>query len=324
MLVVCSFAAGCAAETDEVPTATRAAATTPAGPSPSLPPDGDVAAAGQTDGFSDAPVGSFSKRRAMRHVRELAGDIGVRVRATRGELRGSRYIAEQFRTLGYSVRIQKFDVDNGTSRNVVAWWPESRRYGVVVGGHMDSVETSPGANDNASGVAVVLEMARLVAGKEPAKSIRFVAFGSEEYGSNGVHHVGSQVYVNRLGERGRNRLAGMVSVDMIAKLRGRPMTVGTSGIGPEVVARTLFRKIRDAGFSVRYETLCDCSDNGPFEHAGIPASFMWSGSDPCCYHNSSDTIANMSPRSLLKAGRMMRAFIKEVDRDMIRYFRSRR
>lgn len=276
-----------------------------------------VAAAGET--FSDAPIGSFSKQRAMQHVRKLAADIGVRVRATRGELRGSRYIAEQFRSFGYNVRIQKFEVDGGTSRNVVAWWPESRRYGVVVGGHMDTVQTSPGANDNASGVAVVLELARLVAGKEPSRSVRFVAFGSEEYGSNGVHHVGSQVYVNRLGERGRNRLAGMVSVDMVAD--GRPLLVGNSGIADDVVARSLYRRIRDAGIAVRYHTLCDCSDHGPFEHAGIPASFAYSGPEPN-YHDSSDTVPNMKPDDLLRTGRAMRVFVNAVDRDMLQRFRQ--
>lgn len=255
----------------------------------------------------------------MIHVRKLAGDIGVRVRATRGETRGARYIAEKFRSFGYNVNVQKFAVDNGTSRNVVAWWPNSRQHGFVIGGHMDTVETSPGANDNASGTAVVLELARLAAGKAPSEWVRFVAFGSEEYGSNGVHHVGSQVFVNRLGERGRNRLGGMTSVDMIAD--GRPLLVGNSGIADDVVARTLFRRIRDAGIAVRYHTLCDCSDHGPFEHAGIPASFAYSGTEPN-YHDDSDTVPNMKPEDLLRTGRAMRAFMVAIDRDMIERFRQ--
>ena len=254
----------------------------------------------------------------MRHVRKLASDIGVRVRATQGELSASSYIAARFEALGYQVRIQEFEVDGGTSRNVVAWWPDSRRYGVIVGGHMDTVPDSPGANDNASGTAVVLELARLVAGKEPARSVRFVAFGSEEYGTNGEHHVGSQVFVNRLGERGRNRLAGMVSVDMIAD--GRPLLVGNSDIADDVVARTLYRRIRDAGIAVRYHTLCDCSDHGPFEHAGIPASFAYSGPEPN-YHDSTDTVPNMKPRDLLRTGRALRVFVQAVDRDMLQRFR---
>lgn len=271
--------------------------------------------------FPDGPYEAFSKARAMNHVRKLAGDIGVRVRATRGEYRGSRYIARRFRAMGYNVRIQKFSVDGGTSRNVVAWWPESRRYGFVVGGHMDTVERSPGANDNASGTAVVLELARIFAGTRPSRFVRFVAFGSEEYGSNGVHHVGSQVYVNRLGRDGRSALAGMTSVDMIAD--GRPLLVGNSGIASDVVARSLYRRIRDAGIDVRYQVLCDCSDHGPFEHAGIPASFAYSGPEPN-YHDPSDKVGNMKPGDLLRTGRAMRAFVKAIDRDMLRRFRHNR
>lgn len=260
----------------------------------------------------------FSKPRAMKHVRELAGDIGVRLRTTRGETRAARYVADKFRSFGYEVKIQKFDVDGATSRNVVAWWPQSRRHGFVIGAHTDTVARSPGANDNASGVAVTLELARVIAGKAPSEWVRFVAFGSEEYGADGRHHVGSQVFVNRLGETGRERLGGMTSVDMVAD--GRPLLVGNSGIADDVVARTLFRKIRDAGIAVRYHTLCDCSDHGPFEHAGIPASFAYSGPEEN-YHDETDTVPNMKPRHLLRTGRAMRAFVLAIDRDMIERFR---
>ena len=254
----------------------------------------------------------------MTHARKLARDIGVRVRATRGETRGIRYVADQLRSYGYNVNIQRFAVDGGTSRNVVAWWPESREYGFVMGGHIDTVPGSPGANDNASGVAVVLELARLVAGKAPSKWVRFVAFGSEETGTNGANHVGSEAYVNRLGKRGRARLGGMTSVDMIAN--GRPLLVGNSGIAGDVVARTLLRHVRDARIGVRYHQLCDCSDHGPFEHAGIPASFAYSGPEPT-NHEDSDTVENMKPDDLLRTGRAMRAFLIEVDRNMIERFR---
>ena len=167
----------------------------------------------------------------------------------------------------------------------------------------------------------MLEMARLAAGKEQACLTRFVAFGSEEYGSNGRHHVGSQKYVNRLGDEGRRRAPGMISVDMIAD--GRPLIVATAGIGPEIVARTVFRRMRRAGIAAVYKTTCDCSDNGPFERAGIPAAFVWSGFEPD-HHRPSDRIANMSKRDLARTGRAVRAFLKALDEGMIRRFRSAR
>jgi Zn-dependent M28 family amino/carboxypeptidase len=254
----------------------------------------------------------------MGHVRTLARRIGVRVRATRRERRGARYIASKLRGFGYKVRVQRFGVDDGTSRNVIARWPGSMRFPFIVGAHMDTVPRSPGANDNASGVAVMIEIARLVKNRSQAHFVKFVAFGSEEYGTDGRHHVGSQVFVNRLGRRGRRMLAGMVSVDMIAD--GRPLIDGTAGIGPRVVARTALRKIRAANINVVYRTTCDCSDNGPFERAGIPAAFLWSGTEPD-YHSPSDTVRNLQPADLLRTGRAVRAVVKHLDRDLIDRFR---
>jgi Zn-dependent M28 family amino/carboxypeptidase len=250
----------------------------------------------------------------MGHVRALAADIGVRVRSTRGETRGAAYIARHLRQLGYRVFVQKFSVDGGTSRNVVASWPGARRYPIILGAHMDSVPGSPGANDNASGVAVILEVARLVRNTEYAGFLRFVAFGSEEYGSDGRHHVGSQVFVNRLGPKGRRKLAGMISIDMVAD--GRPLLVGSFGIGPRVLGKILYRRLNRTPIAVRYFTLCDCSDNGPFEHAGVPGGYMYSGRESN-YHDPSDTVANMVPADLERTGKAVRAFVLTVDQAMI-------
>ena len=263
----------------------------------------------------------FSTRRAMRHVRHLATRIGPRVRATRGEFRAARYFARKMRRRGYDTKVQRYAVDGGASRNVIAWWPGAKRHPLILGAHMDTVRRSPGANDNASGVAILLDVARALAGTSKARNLRFVAFGSEEYGSNGVHHVGSQVFVNRLGARGRKRRPGMVSVDMVAD--GRPLIVGTAGIGPRIVARTLWRRLKRAGFAVTYRTTCDCSDNGPFELAGIPGAFMWTGLEPN-YHDPSDTVPNMSKRDLRRSGRAVTRFARSLDRSTLRRFRRNR
>lgn len=267
----------------------------------------------------DEALDVFSKQRAMRHVRKLATDIGIRVKATQNEKLGARYIKRKFESFGYETKVQRFSVDGGTSRNVVAWWPGAKRYGFVIGGHMDTVPDSPGANDNASGVGVILELARIAAGTPQADLVRWAAFGSEEYGQTGSHHDGSRHYVAKLGDEGRNRLGGMLSIDMIAD--GRPLLVGHSNIaGKPVVAKTIYNKMRKAGFKVDFITLCDCSDHGPFEHAGIPASFAYSGREPD-YHSPSDTVPNMKPDDLLRTGRAVRAFLRHLDMDMIRRFR---
>jgi aminopeptidase YwaD len=267
----------------------------------------------------ERPIRHFSTFYAMRHVRKLAGRIGPRVRATRAERRSARYFRHELQDKGYVTNVQHFKVDGGRSRNVVAWWPGARRYPVVLGAHIDTVSGAPGANDNASGVAILIDIARALAGRRHARNVRLVAFGSEEYGSNGIHHVGSHVFVKRLGAKGRRRLAGMVSVDMVAD--GRPLIIGTADIGPPVVARTLYRRLKRTGFGVAYRTTCDCSDNGPFELAGIPGAFMWSGDEPN-YHDPSDTVANMSRRDLRRSGRAVRRFVKSLDLKTVRRFRA--
>jgi Iap family predicted aminopeptidase len=272
---------------------------------------------------STAPTRSirpFSTYYAMRHVRRLAGKIGPRVRATRAEKRAARYFRHELQDKGFVTNVQHFKVDGGRSRNVVAWWPGARRYPVVIGAHIDTVPGAPGANDNASGVAILIEIARALRGRKHVRNVRLVAFGSEEYGSNGTHHVGSHVFVKRLGRKGRRKLAGMVSVDMVAD--GRPLIIGTAGIGPSVVARTLYRRLKRKNVSVAYRTTCDCSDNGPFELAGIPAAFMWSGDEPN-YHDPSDTVSNMSKRDFRRSGRAVRRFIKSLDRRTLRHFRAK-
>ena len=287
------------------------------GPTPDLATDRTPSTSVAAGTQLDEKLRRYSNERAMKHVKRLARGIGPRVRAKPAEWKASRYIARKFRSYGYETKVQKFSVDGGTSRNVVAWWPDSKKYGLVVGGHMDTVRRSPGANDNASGIAVLLEMARISANREPARLVRFVAFGAEEYGTNGQHHNGSQVYVNRLGKGGRKWLGGMVSIDMVGN--GRPLIAATTGMAPQVVARTVYNKMRNK-VAMSYRITCDCSDNGPFERAGIPGVFLWSGFEPN-HHEPTDTVANLEQKHVRRTGLGFRYFLKQVDLGMIRRFR---
>ncbi|MGH3452591.1 MAG: M28 family metallopeptidase, partial [Haloechinothrix sp.] len=144
-------------------------------------------------------------------------------------------------------------------------------------------------------------------------------FGAEERGADGTHHVGSQMYVNRLGDKARRKTPGMISVDMIAD--GRPLIHAHFDAGPEIVWRRVTRIVRNAGIAVERRTMCDCSDNGPFGLVGIPAMLMWSGSEPD-YHSPSDIPANLSKRDLARTGRAVLAFLRALDQDLIRTFRE--
>lgn len=121
------------------------------------------------------------------------------------------YIRKEFECLGYSVQAEPFLVSGRTFFNLVARRPEGpTEPRFVVGAHFDSVPGSPGADDNASAVAALLEAARLYAETGPAKGgVEFVAFNLEEYGM-----VGSQAYARKL-KKEKIPLAGMLSLEMV-------------------------------------------------------------------------------------------------------------
>jgi Zn-dependent M28 family amino/carboxypeptidase len=92
---------------------------------------------------------------------------------------------------------------------------------IVVGAHYDSVVGSPGADDNASGVAVLLELARLHAETRFRKTVRFVAFTLEEPPFFRSRHMGSRVYARSLKERGE-RIEAMLCLESVGYFSQEP------------------------------------------------------------------------------------------------------
>jgi hypothetical protein len=89
---------------------------------------------------------------------------------------------------------------------------------VVIGAHYDTVIGSPGADDNASGVAAMLAIARRLARERPARTVRFVAFANEEPPHYATEAMGSWQYAKRCRERGE-RIAAMLSIEAIGYFR---------------------------------------------------------------------------------------------------------
>ena len=118
-----------------------------------------------------------------RHVTALAGRIGERnVWRPESMAAAAGYIRTTFEEAGYVVTVQSFTSRGLTVSNLEAVLPGHGAADeiIVVGAHYDSVADSPGADDNASGVAALLELARLLAGTALPRSVRFVAFANEE------------------------------------------------------------------------------------------------------------------------------------------------
>ena len=147
----------------------------------------------------------------------LADRIGER-NATRMPALDSaaEYIGGQLRALGYDVREQTYEAEGKSFRNIEATLPGRSRAGeiVVVGGHYDSGLGTPGADDNASGTAGVLELARLLKSKSGERTIRFVAFTNEEPPFFWTGDMGSLRYARAARQRGENIVA-MLSLETI-------------------------------------------------------------------------------------------------------------
>ncbi|MFC2093619.1 M20/M25/M40 family metallo-hydrolase [Bacteroidota bacterium] len=176
----------------------------------------------------DSVINLVSDQTISKYVRDLSGDtiatIGglpydliSRLWSSEGNTKAAQYIYETFQSFGLQTRYQ---VNNATNVNVIARktgsvYPELK---VVIGAHYDDMrgnatatDTIPGADDNASGVAAVLEAARLLANYNPKFTIEFVVFDEEEIGL-----YGAGAYADSCLADSSEALVGVLNMDMIA------------------------------------------------------------------------------------------------------------
>lgn len=187
------------------------------------------------------PLSSADKlldARLQKHVRKLAGDIGARsLTSNYGNLqRAASYIEEKLQQTGLASTRQTFSVNGDyedgvhcTGRatqstfNIIAEIPGTSKASeiVVIGAHYDSVFDCPAANDNASGVAAMLEIARSLSKDKFPRTVRFVAFTNEEPPFFGTNDMGSYRYAQACKERG-DKIVAMLSLETIGYYTDQP------------------------------------------------------------------------------------------------------
>lgn len=257
----------------------------------------------------------FDTAAAVAHVRALER-IGVRAGGSDGERRAAEYLAAQLESFGYDAEIRQFPLPNGkTSRNVVASLAGSTDRRVVVGAHYDTKAPSPGANDNGSGTAAVLVIAKALAGEKPAATIEFVFFGSEETIDSNPdhHHFGSRFHAASMSAAEKRSTVAMFSVDMIAygpSFHVRTMESGPRTLSDDVLA---FAKSRATAISyLKDPGKSGWSDHEPFERAGIPSVWLEWRDDPV-YHTAGDVTAHLQTRKLGIAGGLVLDYLRAMD-----------
>ncbi len=157
-----------------------------------------------------------------RHVAAIASREHNFLKAAELEA-AARYIEKALAGSGLAVATQHFLSGPAEVRNVEVEIRGGARASeiVIVGAHYDSVPGAPGANDNGSGVAAVIELARLFAAEKPARTLRLVAFVNEEPPFYHTDAMGSRHYARRSKERGENILA-MLSIETIGYYSDAP------------------------------------------------------------------------------------------------------
>ncbi len=181
---------------------------------------------------------------------------------------------------------------DGTGTNVIAH-PRGRGCDTVTGAHFDSVPQSPGANDNASGTAVVLELARVAAASRLPGNNCFALFSGEEFGL-----FGSRAYVQSLSDADRGRLRLMLEFDMSAVgsqwlLVGSP---GATGLAEQAAAQ--------AGVpAVPGDLAGRSSDFASFQSQDIPAVLVFD-SDDALIHTPEDAVGHLETGDMEQAARL--------------------
>lgn len=175
-------------------------------------------------------LGPLDKRQKVlgdqlrRDVEHLAVTIGERNLNRYPQLNeAADFIKDRLTSLGYEVARQEYQVSDLPCYNIQAERQGATKPGeiVIIGAHYDSVIGSPGANDNASGTAALLALARKFAKKETDRTLRFVAFTNEEPPYFQTGDMGSSVYARRCRQRDEN-LVAVISLETIGYFTDEP------------------------------------------------------------------------------------------------------
>lgn len=230
-------------------------------------------------------------------------------------------VEEKLASFGYATLRQKIGVGGSHSTNVVARragiGPAPRR-AVLVTAHLDSINLegsatapSPGADDDGSGSAGAIEIARALKDVANIHDLAFILFGGEEQGL-----IGSKHFVRSLSALQRSRVNAVVNMDMIGTLNTPAPTVLLEG---RVISQPLLDGLADAaarytGLAIETSVNAANSDHVSFLDKGIPAVLTIEGADSTNdqIHTSRDTLDRINFDLALEILRMNTAFVAEA------------
>ena len=318
LLLAGLLAAGCS-EAGVAPDARPSPSTTTSLSIPASPPETTAEPEPEPERQRPVRPRDFEGAQAAAVVRFLAGEIGPRHGTSAAFREAADWVRGFFDRLGYDVTRQAFDVPGGDSWGVPVAAGESvnvvavpdafdpGRPHLVVGAHLDTVPQAPGAEDNGSGVGVMLAAAAVAAEHRTRLPVVWVAFGAEEPRgpSDDDHHYGSRAYVAAMTPREREAMRGMVSLDRVGV--GETLPVGSAS-DSDPVQQALLAAGRRAAVPVLADPQQRSSDHWSFVRDGLPAARL--GSTPYAgYHSPADVPSVVQPDQLTRTGRVVLAWL---------------
>lgn len=271
--------------------------------------------------FFNASPATFSGGRAYAHVTAQM-ELGPRVTGSAANQAAGQYIAGQLKTVGWSVEFQPFVYQDTPARNVVARANVGKGPVIILGAHYDSrrradrdpahlIEPVPGADDGASGVAVLLELARTLDRQKIPNELWLAFFDAEDNGGlDGWDWiVGSTYMANHLTVQPE----AMILVDMVGDADQRFYFDSNSdpGLSAQVWATAARLGYGEHFIPVARWAMTD--DHIPFAQRGVPALDIIDFDYPY-WHTTADTADKVSADSLERIGRVLEAFLETPER----------
>jgi Zn-dependent M28 family amino/carboxypeptidase len=278
------------------------------------------------------------------HVTKLAGEIGVRNVARHDALcRAAEYIEQAFTSAGYEITRYPCEPGHPAVWNIEAQVAarEPAKDVILIGAHYDTDGDSPGANDNGSGVAAMLTLARMLADDPRRQTLRFVAFVNEENPFFHTGRMGSYQYA-RLCRRRSDRIRAMICLETIGYYSSQPntqkyifplnlfypSTADFIGFVSNWQHRSLAKQFREAfrmnsDFPVQVFSAPECfpgvaaSDHWSFWQFGYPAVMITDTTNLRYryFHTAEDTPDKLEYESFAAVVEGLAAAVREIVRD---------
>ena len=263
------------------------------------------------------PAAHFNGDKAYTWVTQQC-DLGYRIPGTEAHRRAGDLIVETLRSLGWTVDVQTFTYRGTPVRNILAW--QGNGPAILLGAHYDTrplADREPtdqpvlGANDGASGVAVLLELARTLDVARTGHTVYLAFFDAEDSGDlNGWPWiVGSTYMADHWGSNGEPTLDAAIIIDMIGDA---DLNIYLERNSDPLLSAALWDTAAGLGFSevfiteYRYAIL---DDHLPFIQRGIPAVDIIDFDYPY-WHTTHDTPDKVSPDSLTAVGRTLETWLE--------------